>query len=53
MAVPSTGVSRQPSTVKPFFPHDALEDAFALQPLVPLHRQEHHAHAVLARAAAA
>ena len=31
-----------------FFADDALDDAFALQALVRLHRQEHHADAVLA-----
>ncbi len=31
-----------------FFLRDALEDAFAQQPLLRLHRQEHHADAVLA-----
>ena len=34
---------------EPFLAHDALEDAFALQARVPLHRQERHAHAVFAR----
>ena len=34
---------------EPLFAHDALEDAFALQAVVRLHRQEDHADAVLAR----
>ena len=41
-------MSRQPSTRQAFFAHDALENAFALQALVLLHRQEDHADAVLA-----
>ena len=49
MAEPSMGVSRQPSTVQPFLARDALQNAFALQPLLLLHRQKDHAHAVLAR----
>ncbi len=49
MALPSMGVSRQPSTVRPSSRDDALEDAFALQACVLLHRQEDHAHAIFAR----
>ena len=48
MAAPSIGVSRQPSTAQSFFLHDAFEYALALQPRLPLHGEEDHAHAVLA-----
>ena len=34
---------------QPFFAGDALDDSFAQQPLLRLHRQEHHADAVGAR----
>ena len=44
-----SGVSRQPSTVRPFFAHDAFDNALALQALLAFHRQENHAHAVFAR----
>ena len=43
------GVSRQPSTVEPFFADDSFDDAFArLRGAVRFHGQEHHANAVFA-----
>ena len=38
-----------PQHRQPFLAHDPLHDALALQPRMRFHRQEHHAHAVLAR----
>ena len=43
------GVSRHPSTVRPCFARNPLDDAFALQTRMPLDGQERHAHAIFAR----
>ena len=48
MASTLRGVSRQPRTVKPFFPRDLLDDPLANQTRVLIHRQEHHPDAVSA-----